>query len=99
MQGAAFSLSLSRAAAEAAASPSLPVLRLTMLRGETLRLPRGSKSVRVLGGRAWLSSGIEEKVLVRCESFDCGAACRYPVLVTAIGEEELSIVVEGEAGR
>jgi hypothetical protein len=95
MPVAAYPLSLSRAAEELAARSSPAVLRLTLLRGETLRLPRGTRSVRVLRGRAWLGAGSEEMVLVCCESFACSPACRYPVLVTAIGEEELSIVVEG----
>jgi hypothetical protein len=95
MSVAAFALTPSRAAEELASSPSLSVLRLTMLRGETLRLPRGTASVRVLRGRAWLGSGTQEKVLVCCESCSCRPTPRHPILVTAIGDEELSIVVEG----
>ncbi len=99
MSIAAYALAPSRADQELAWGASPAPLRLTMLRGETLRLPRGSGHLRVVRGRAWLSSGRAEEVLVGGACLDLPAEPRFPLLVTAIGEEELSIVVERDSGR
>jgi hypothetical protein len=90
---AGYAFALSRYAGEGLSTSSLAALRLTLVRGETLRLPRGSLSLRVVSGRAWIGSGSEEAVLRQGESAPIPEAPRYPCLVSAIGEEELSIVV------
>ena len=88
------SLSLTKAAKDLIATSSLPALRLTLIRGEALRLPRETSRLRVLSGNAWLSLGGEDRVLQSGESLALPPALRYPAIVSALGEEELFLVVE-----
>lgn len=91
----AFPLSAARRTAEdPVAGSSLAALRITLLRGETLRLPAWAGSLRVARGRAWVGSGREESILCRGQGFSILRFPRYPLLVTAIGEEELSLTIE-----
>jgi len=88
------SFTLAKAAKELAATSSLPALRLTLIRGEALRLPRGTSGLRVISGNAWLSIGRDDSVLRSGENFALPKGLRNPAVVSALGEEELFLVVE-----
>jgi hypothetical protein len=66
-------------------------LRLALLRGELLRVPRSARHLSVLSGRAWVSFGQDDLIVCRGESLSLGQRSRSPALVSALGDEALFV--------
>jgi len=63
-------------------------LRLALIAGEELRLPRTLVALRVLSGRAWVSSEGSDLVLEAGDEFKVARA-RHAAIVSALGAEPL----------
>jgi hypothetical protein len=64
-------------------------LRLALVRGELLRVPRTARRLRVLSGTAWVSLEREDAVLGRGESLVLPRGSRYEAVVSASGGDAL----------
>jgi hypothetical protein len=51
-------------------------LRIVLLPGEVLRIPRTRVTVKVLSGTAWLTSEGKDIILCKGECSDCGEHCQ-----------------------
>ncbi|MGA2477942.1 MAG: hypothetical protein ABSG63_04240 [Spirochaetia bacterium] len=51
-------------------------LRIMLLPGEALRIPRGRATVRVLSGTAWLTLEGKDIILCTGQCVDCDEQCR-----------------------
>lgn len=71
-----------------------PSLRLTLVRGETLSLPRKARSLRVLSGSAWITVEGQDIVLGRQESLDILPGLPVATVVSPLGSEALSFEIE-----
>jgi hypothetical protein len=67
-------------------------LRVVLVQGEALRLPRSRTSIRVLAGSAWITQRGEDRVLAAGEAMTAaaGADC---VVVSALGAQPLLLEV------
>jgi hypothetical protein len=74
-------------------------LRLTLLRGEALRVPRGARRLRVLSGTAWVSLEGEDFVLERCESIPLAKRPGHEAVVSATGRDPLLFELDRALGR
>ena len=74
-------------------------LRLTLFRGEALRLPKGARRLRVLAGTAWVSLEGEDLVLSRCESLPLAGRSGQEAVVSAAGEGSLSLELDRGSER
>jgi hypothetical protein len=74
-------------------------LRLTLLRGEALRVPKASRALRVLSGTAWVSLEGEDLVLARCESLSLPGRRGHQAVVSSAGEEALLLELERGSKR
>jgi hypothetical protein len=68
--------------------PATFMVRLALYKNEVYRLPRAWREVRVLTGRAWLTSGGEDILLARGESA-VSSSRRDTALVSALGQVPL----------
>lgn len=88
MSSADIGLIFQGAARGVAATSSRPVLRIALLPGELLRIPRARKHMHVLSGTAWISECGRDTVADR-------GACvrlsppRHAALVSGLGEQPL----------
>jgi hypothetical protein len=74
---------------ERAVSATTPsVLRLVLLPGETLRIPRTYASITALSGTAWITRGGKDILLTSGERCELRAA-RDCTVISAIGSEAL----------
>ena len=73
-------------------------LRLTLMRGEALRLPRNARRLRVLSGKAWVSMRGEDIVLDDCQSLHLAARRQDGPVVSAAGDQALLIELDRGAG-
>jgi hypothetical protein len=64
-------------------------LRLVLLRGEAIRLPRSARRLRVISGRAWVSQEGEDILLSSCESLPLCGKPEDQAVVSATGDEAL----------
>ena len=69
-------------------------LRLTLIRGEALRLPRRAARLRVLEGTAWVSLEGEDILLHCCESLPLLRRRGHEAVVSATGEGELRLELD-----
>jgi hypothetical protein len=72
---------------------------VTLLRGETLRVPKASRALRVLSGTAWVSLEGEDLVLARCEGLRLRGRRGHEAVVSAAGEESLLLELERGSER
>ncbi len=63
-----------------AARPADSALRMVLLEGEALRLPRSRMRVRVLSGTAWITQQGEDKLLPEGEALALSAAADQAVI-------------------
>jgi hypothetical protein len=66
----------------AAAAP----LRIVLLQGEALRIPRARTTIRVLSGTAWLTAGDEDIILYNGQCLSMATPKKSPV-ISGIGSE------------
>ena len=66
----------------AAAAP----LRIVLLPGEALRIPRARATIRVLSGTAWLTSGSDDIILHNGQCLSV-ARPKEPPVISGIGSE------------
>ena len=66
----------------AAAAP----LRIVLLRGEALRIPRASTTIHVLSGNAWLTSEGQDIILCNGQCLSV-ATPKEPPVISGIGSE------------
>ncbi len=66
-------------------------LRLALLKGELIRVPKPAHCVSVLSGTAWVSYGGADYLLCRGESMPIGAELRDPALLSAVGGSDLFV--------
>jgi hypothetical protein len=66
-------------------------LRLTLVRGELLKLPDSARSLAVLSGAAWISHEGRDLVLRAGEGLSFERGSGPPALLSALGEEALFI--------
>lgn len=69
-----------------------PPLRVVLLPGEALRVPRGGRTVRVLSGTAWMTRAGVDIVLPCGERSDLRASRDAPV-ISALGASPLLVEV------
>ena len=83
---------IARLACEDAESPSaagcesVPALRIALLYGEELRIPKSVGRLLVLSGTAWVSFEAKDHVLERGESMDFAGASHRAVVSPLCGE-------------
>jgi hypothetical protein len=68
--------------------PTPAALRILLLPGEVLALPRSSSRIRVLSGAAWVSKGGRDLLLATGERMDTARGRDRPV-VSGLGTEVL----------
>lgn len=68
--------------------PAVSPLRLVLVQGEALRLPRSRTSIRVLAGSAWITQDGEDRFLLPGEAMTA-AAGRDGVVISALGARPL----------
>jgi Uncharacterized conserved protein, contains double-stranded beta-helix domain len=73
---------------------SQPIVRVRLIRGETLRLPRWCESLYVVSGYAWLSRNAEDILLERGETYSIPPGKGGAVVVSVLREEELSVIIQ-----
>ena len=80
------------AARGVAAKESRPVVRIALLPGELLRVPRARGHLRVLSGTAWISECARDVVAERgsCVAL---ARSRHPALVSGAGNQPLLLEI------
>ncbi|MGO9409215.1 MAG: hypothetical protein ACLQCB_00540 [Spirochaetia bacterium] len=88
MSGADISMIFQNAARGVAAKEARPVLRLALLPGELLRIPRARRHVHVLSGTAWISECVRDVVADRGACVGLSRS-RHPVLVSSLGAQPL----------
>ena len=77
--------------AAGAASADAP-LRVVLVQGETLRLPRSRSSIRALAGSAWITQCGEDRVLMAGEAMTAAAGPDRAV-VSSLGAQPLLLEV------
>ncbi len=82
------SLSLNGIERRARVIPSETPLRIVLCEGETMRLPRRPSEITVLAGKAWISEGGRDLLLVAGGCVRVGTAADCP-LISAVGKEAL----------
>ncbi len=80
-----------RRAAGTVGSADAP-LRVVLVQGEALRLPRSRPSIRVLAGSAWITQCGEDRVLMAGEGMTA-AVCADRAVVSALGAQPLLLEV------
>lgn len=80
-----------RRAAGAAGSDDAP-LRVVLVQGEALRLPRSRTSIHVLAGSAWITQRGEDRFLMAGEAMTAAAGADRAV-VSALGAQPLLLEV------
>ncbi|HUI71240.1 MAG TPA: hypothetical protein VL354_12040 [Spirochaetia bacterium] len=88
MSSADIALVFKNAAKTVPATESRPVLRIALLPGELLRIPRGRRHVHVLSGTAWISECTKDTVADRGSCVRL-ARSRHPALVSGAGSKPL----------
>jgi hypothetical protein len=64
-------------------------LRLALLHGEAIRVPKAAARMRVLSGKAWVTFNGEDVLLGSGEGLALPSKPRYAPVVSAVGEEPL----------
>jgi hypothetical protein len=68
-------------------------LRIVLLPGEALRIPRARATVKVLSGTAWLTSDGKDIILCQGQCSDCDEQCqsmataREPSVISGVGSQ------------
>ena len=65
-----------------------PALRIALLHGEQLHIPKTAKLIHVLSGRAWISAGGKDFIVGEDESLR-PLETRYDAVISAVGCEAL----------
>lgn len=65
------------------------LLRITLLPGELLRIPKRTAHVRIISGNAWISAGGSDTILRPGERYSRSKRLRRPVIVVAMGSDKL----------
>ncbi len=81
-----------RAAGTAAAASADAPLRVVLVEGETLRLPRSRSSIRVMAGSAWITQCGQDRVLTAGQAMTAAAGPDRAV-VSALGAQPLLLEV------
>jgi hypothetical protein len=90
---------LQGAAGPSTGAPAQPIIaRLMILAGEVYRLPEGSRGLRVVSGRAWLTFAGRDVILRRGDREDL-APGPDTALVSALGCKPLVLEVLGRRKR
>jgi hypothetical protein len=80
------------AARGVAATQSRPVLRIALLPGELLRIPRARTHLHVLSGTAWISECVRDVVAERGSCVRL-ARSRHPALVSGARNQPLLLEI------
>lgn len=88
MSSADISMIFQGAARGVAATSTRPVLRIALLPGELLRIPRARKHMHVLSGTAWISECARDTVAERGSCIELSSP-RHPALVSGLGAQPL----------
>jgi hypothetical protein len=88
MSSADISVIFQNAAKGVAAKGSRPVLRIALLPGELLRIPRARTHMHVLSGTAWISESGRDVVADRGTCVGLSRS-RHPVLVSGVRTQPL----------
>jgi hypothetical protein len=67
-------------------APATAPLRIVLLPGEALRIPRARATIRVLSGTAWLTSEGEDIILCSGQCLSV-ATSKEPPVISGIGSE------------
>jgi len=88
MSSADISVIFQNAGGGVATKESRPVLRIALLPGELLRIPRARRNIHVLSGTAWISESGRDMVADRGTSVGFSRS-RHPVLVSGVGAQPI----------